>query len=273
MSSSTFEKAIKSLINFFFRNGIRKTFRKEPLGKPDRNHPWRLCPTGNHWVVDHPVWVPPTDQRGGYYTDRDGHCRANPGKSDVYTAEELREIAKRNFTALKDDRQAMPFPDSLGFPYGNQYDLLIAGWTKFWNEVLDPKDPLTPDFVKALIATESSFRVPIDQESGDGPARGPIQITEGTREILQNPTGELRDHLIKLNQKESRDPPTNIAAGVRWLHHKKILAEHRLRRKITWEEAGAEYKGILDQVGKNAKADRIMDDLIKFHEPLKKERK
>lgn len=30
----------------------------------------------------------------------------------------------------------MPIPNNLGFPSGNEYDLLIGGWTKFWNEIL-----------------------------------------------------------------------------------------------------------------------------------------
>ena len=37
------------------------------------------------------------------------------------------------------------------------FDAFIAGWTKYWNEVLRPGEPLDVNFVKALIATESSF--------------------------------------------------------------------------------------------------------------------
>ena len=167
----------------------------------------------------------------------------------------------------------MPIPDSLGFPNGNKYDLLIAGWTKFWNEILKPEDPPTPDFIKALIATESSFNLVKDQKSSNGSARGLIQVTESTRKILQNLKGELRNDHIELTVEESRDPVTNIAAGIRWLHHKKFLAVSRLKRKITWEEAAAEYKGILNDMGKDKRTDRIMKDLKEFHQRLKSIRK
>lgn len=287
MSSPKFQKMFNLIVEGLIKNGLAKIFRQKsknasPKGnhpKPDgsnknldRNHPWRLCPAGQHWIIDHPLWVPPTDEREGYHTNRDGHCRVNPGKSEIYTADELKEIAKRNFDKLPEDPKAMPKPNPLGFPEGNRYDRLIAGWTKFWNEILNPKDPLTPDFVKALIASESSLGVVKDQKSKDGLARGPIQVTEGTRKILQNPKGELRNHLIQLTAEESREPITNIAAGIRWLHHKKFLAEDRLKRKITWEEAGAEYKGIFNQIGKDSKTDRIMKDLRDFHQRLKNHR-
>jgi hypothetical protein len=95
-------------------------------------------------------------------------------------------IALAHFDSLTSDPEVMPVPDSLGFPHVNHYDLLIAGWTKYWNEVLKTQDPLTPDFVKALIATESSFNLVKDQSSNDGPAMGLIQITESTRKIHHN---------------------------------------------------------------------------------------
>jgi len=99
-------------------------------------------------------------------------------------------------------------------------------------------------------------------------ARGLIQITENTRKILQNTKREIRNHHIKLSIQESRADTTNIAAGIRWLHHTKFLAEHRLKRKISWKEASAEYKGILKDVGKGAKTDRIMTDIEKYYQRL-----
>src|SRR4051812_44671258 len=50
-----------------------------------------------------------------------------------------------------------PNPDSLGFPQGAGYDLFIAGWTKYWNDILQFDMPLDPNVVKALIASESGF--------------------------------------------------------------------------------------------------------------------
>lgn len=166
----------------------------------------------------------------------------------------------------------MPTPFDLGYSDGNFYDLSIAGWTKFWNETLKPDRPVSPDFIKVLISTESGFDLSPDQASKSGMARGLIQITEKTRKILQNAHGELGDHLIILTVEESREIEPNIAAGVRWLYHKRFLLEHRIKRKASWEEAAAEYKGIFTQIGKNQRADRIMKDIHDRLEALQKER-
>lgn len=124
-----------------------------------------------------------------------------------------------------------------------------------------------------LCSTESSFRIHEDVESKAGLARGLIQITESARQFLGDEKGELKDHLIQISIEESRDPEINLAAGIRWLHHKKKLARHRLKREASWEEAVAEYKGILSQLGENKKADKIMEKLLSFHSRLKQHRK
>jgi hypothetical protein len=167
-----------------------------------KSHPWRLCPIGEHWVRRHPK-----NLHTGKVTDHDGHCRKNKkSKSEFYHADELRLIAEAYFSSLASESAAMPVPESLGFANGNKYDFLIAGWTKFWNDILEPSEPLSPDLVKVLVATESSFKIPKDQESSDGSARGLIQITESTRKILQNIKGELKNHHIELTIDESREP-------------------------------------------------------------------
>lgn len=232
-------------------------------------HPWRLCPVGEHWVRRHPK-----NLGSGKITDHDGHCRKNKkSKSEFYHADELNLIADSYFESVKSDPEIMPVPDSLGFPDGNKYDLLIAGWTKFWNEVLKSEEPLSPDLVKALMATESSFKTPKDQKSSDGDARGLIQVTESTRKILQNLKGELKNHHIELSVDESRNPVTNVAAGIRWLHHKKFLLERRLKRQVSWEEAIVEYKGLWTQVGKVKKADEIMADIREYFKRLQTARR
>lgn len=240
----------------------------DSTNRVEKSHPWRLCPIGQHWVKRHPKKL-----RSGKVTDHDGHCRKNKkSKGDFYHADELILIAQNHFDSLSSDPHAMPIPHSLKFPDGNKYDLLIAGWTKFWNDVLNPEELLSPDLVKALIATESSFKTPKDQKSKDGTARGLIQITENTRKILQDLKGELKDHHIELSIEESRDPITNIAAGIRWLHYKKKYRERRLKRKVTWEEAIMEYKGISSQVGKVELANDIMKNVNDFYNTLKKTR-
>ena len=70
--------------------------------------------------------------------------------------------------------------------------------------------------------------------------------------------------------KEVADPNANLFAGIRWLFHKKYLASHRLKREATWVEAIAEYKGLLSQLGKVEKADRIMINLESYYKRLKK---
>lgn len=234
-----------------------------------KSHPWRLCPIGEHWVRRHPK-----NLTSGKVTDHDGHCRKNKkSKSEFYHADELRLMAEAQFDSLRSNPVVMPVPDSLGFPNGNKYDLLIAGWTKFWNDVLKPEEPLSPDLVKALMATESSFETPKDQNSKDGKARGLIQVTESTRKILQDLKGELKDHHIELSIDESRDPVTNVAAGIRWLHYKKKYRERRLKKKATWEEAIIEYKGLSGQIGKVEKADDIMVKIRKHCDRLQKIRR
>lgn len=229
-----------------------------------KSHPWRLCPIGEHWVRRHPK-----NLQSGKVTDHDGHCRKNKkSKSEFYHADELRLIAESHFDSLKSNPDIMPVPDSLGFPNGNKYDLLIAGWTKFWNEVLKPEEPLSPDLVKALMATESSFKTPKDQKSSDGDARGLIQVTEGTRKILQDLKGEVKDHHIELTVDESREPLTNISAGIRWLHYKKKYRERRLKKKVTWEEAIVEYKGLAPQIARGKKANDIMTEIRKHYNHL-----
>lgn len=279
---SFLERLAQSTLRRLIRKGIDEILGKKwskeetpppaPLPEPEgpKTHPWRLCPIGQHWVVDHDLKVPPSAKGPGYVTLRRGSCHKNPSQKDVYTAQEFREIAHRYFENLRNDPDAMPFPDELGFAnVGNIYDLNIAGWTKFWNETLKSERPLTPDFVKALIASETSFLVLPDTPSKIGLARGPIQITEATRKILQNSKGELSGHLIELTIEESRETDPNIAAGIRWLYHKRHLLERRIKREASWEEAAAEYKGIFRDIGKDERTDNIMNKLANFHKKLK----
>lgn len=245
LARSTLRQLIREGIDKILDKGKQKTPPSPTPPPPEpvapKTHPWRLCPVGEHWVVEHDLSVPISSKGPGYTTLRHGHCRTNAGRKEAYTAQEFHEIAHRYFVALRNDSEAMPVPDDLGFKnVGNIYDLSIAGWTKFWNETLKLERPLTPDFVKALIATETSFRVHPDTPSNAGLARGPIQITEETRKILQNPKGELSNHLIELTVEESRETDPNIAAGIRWLYHKRNLLEHRIKREASWEEVAAE---------------------------------
>lgn len=70
-------------------------------------------------------------------------------------------------------------------------------------------------------------------------------MTNETLGFLEDEEGELKDHLINIDQDEIFDPNLNIAAGIRWLFHKRRLASVKLGRQATWEGAVAEYKSYL----------------------------
>lgn len=228
----------------------------------NKAHPWRICPAGQHWVATYPRRT----KSGPIQVT--GHCRTNPSRKDQIYAEELKRISDRHFS----DIDRMPTHDNLGFKYvGNKYDQAIAGWTKYWNEVLSPDEPLDPNLVKALIATESGFDREVKIRAGKkaGWARGLLQVTDWALEILRDEKGELRDHLIDLDQKDMVDAALNIAAGVRWLHRKRETASAKLKRPATWLEAAADYKSYLEQWQKDP-GHKQMKKLVNLYERLKK---
>ena len=168
--------------------------RKKPK-PPRKTHAWRLCSPGEHWVRTHSLKVPPSRKDpNGSMTTRHGHCAANPTGKDQLYRDEIQEIASENFSKLKEG----PCPDDLGFRgrhKGNEYDGLIAGWTKYWNDVFKPSTPLDPDIVKALVASESGFDPgTLAKKKNKNSARGLLQITNDTRKILGDEKGELKDH-------------------------------------------------------------------------------
>ncbi|MCK5074320.1 MAG: transglycosylase SLT domain-containing protein [Bacteriovoracaceae bacterium] len=229
-----------------------------------KQHPWRKCPIGEHWVREHERKIGVSEKNLDGVTIVEAHCRKNPSHHEIFVADELHEIAKKYFKNVK----TMPKADKLGYPHGNDFDELIGGWTQFWNDIFNPKEPLDPNLIKVLIASESSFDVNISANSTIGKARGLIQVTEQTRKILTDQDGELKDFLITLSKKEFYDPNLNLAAGIRWLFHKQYLASHRLKREATWMEAIAEYKGILSQLGKVKRSDEIMQKLKERYKRL-----
>ena len=169
---------------------------------------------------------------------RSGSCKDNPSQKDALYALELQRISEAHFSKL-----GPKMKDDLGYLYGNKYDGLIHGWTKYWNEVLSPKEPLDPDLVKALIASEPGF----DSEAkppkrGPNSARGLMQITNDTRKFLAEDKGEIKDFLVKIDKQDMIDPNLNIAAGVRWLFRKKEIADSKARKQTTWRQAVVEYK-------------------------------
>jgi len=158
----------------------------------------------------------------------------------------MTEIAERFFASPSGPPQA----DTLDFPRGDEFDPLIRGWTRYWNEVMGESDPLDPNLVKALIATESRFN-PKARPPGKSPrrARGLMQITSQTREILSDEAGELKDYLVNVDDRELlEDPNLNVAAGIRWLFRKRKIAQSKLGKKATWRDAVAEFKSYDDDL-------------------------
>lgn len=130
---------------------------------------------------------------------------------------------------------------------------MIQGWVLYWNEVLKAKDLLDSNLVKSLIASESSFdpdAINYKNSSKIGPARGLMQLTDDTVQILHGNKVELRDSFIYLSSTTVMDPSANICAGTRWLFQKKACAKERYAKVdpnhiVSWDDAVAEYKGVL----------------------------
>ena len=290
MASSILRKIVKGL---FVLYSIKKLFdkikskialpkTKAPTPEKQKTddskpkiHPWRSCPIGSHWVVTHPLRVPPSKKRPGYITSRDGHCADNPYRSknkvvpDYLSRSEIHKISNEYFSQLT----GSPKADALGFPDGNKYDVFIRGWTKYWNEVLKPSDPLDPDFVKALIASESNFKLkPPPPDAGiGGKAHGLMQLTDQTISIIDNPKGELRNHLVEFDYKDISDPVIVICAGIRWLFYKKEFRERKVKENISWLAAAMEYKAFTKLLEKgDPKAIEQRDVLLMYYERLKK---
>jgi len=187
----------------------RKKIPKQQTPVPEtpmvKSHPWRICPIGAHWRRSHGRNVGITPKNPTGRTSVHGHCVKNQYGKEVFHPEEFKEIAAQHFKSLRSNKNLMPSDDDLGFKEegrGRAYDLSIAGWTQFWNDIFLSKVPLDPNWVKALVATESGFRPQADVSSQEGTAKGLIQITEFTRNILMNPEGELKNFLIEIKNKE-----------------------------------------------------------------------
>jgi predicted nucleotidyltransferase len=236
---------------------------KKVLWLPENKelHPWRICPYGQHWVVRHPR-LP----MGRQIQDVDGHCRKNPSGKDHLKGDEIDLISKNPLF-----QQTRPLPLSYSgkekIQYANAHDTLIAGWCKYWNEIFKPDKPVDPNFIKALIESESRFNpLAMAKNKIVGPARGLIQLTEQTWKILKDRKGEIKDHYVDLNKNELFDPSKNICAAIRWLFRKREILQKRLSRSPEWVETIAEYKGLgPDLKKKGPKSIKVMNDFLTIY--------
>jgi hypothetical protein len=184
----------------------------------------------------------------------------------------MNEIAEKQFSKLR--KSDLPTRGLEEYEGSDAYDHLIGGWTRFWNEILQPDVPLDPSLVKALIATESRFKAKAVIRAGKraGMARGLMQVTSWSAEILKDEKGELLDHLVNVDQKELYEPNLNIAVGIRWLFRKRETASATLGRKSDWVETVADYKSYLRAYAKN-KNHKQMNKFTEHYERLKRNQK
>ena len=207
-------------------------------------NPWRVCPIGEHWVRRHPKHL-----HSGSVTDHDGHCRKNPSKKDLLGADEMDLIAtKKIFLNPKVKVSCKDLGLGLTLENQNRYDELISGWTAYWNNVFRLDNPLHPNYVKVLIATESTFnpKAKASNPKPMGMARGLMQLTERTTRWAKDYNArEYRNQYIDLEYEDLWEPNRNIAFGVRHLFRKRETAKWILKREPTWFEVLMDYKGKL----------------------------
>lgn len=230
----------------------------------DKIHPWRVCPLGKHYVKSHPEHIPPSKEYPeGHIIIRQAHCANNPSHKDLLSFDEIHVMSKQYFSTLSGPPTAGVLTE---FRTADDFDSLIRGWVHYWNDIFHLKDPLNPNLVKALMATESSFNEKSENIVKKIHARGLLQITGETFHILKDHKGELSNYLIDISEQDLFDPSANICCGVRWLFRKKITASSKLHREATWEEAIIEYKSYSKDISLN----KIPMALVKLREYLKR---
>lgn len=231
-------------------------------------HPWRICPPGETYVRKAKISSYRT--KGFPVTEhmRRDHCREiDDSTKSTLTLHETQDIAEVFFRSLS----GPPSANNLGTGRNEtQYDFLIRGWTKYWNDIFQPEPLLDPDTVKALIVSESGF----EQESGKGKrnkAKGLMQLMPLILKALQGYRNELKDHLFEFDDSEIYEPSLHISAGIRWLFQERIKASRKLKRQATWDEAVENYKDYLGRRPRNAPSAPHfkMDPYFKFLKILK----
>jgi len=189
-------------------------------------------------VREHPMHVPVSEKNPTGITIRDRHLRRLEGTYlDAAEIESIFKSYDRNGIAYPTKGKLKDYKDA------DKYDESIAIWTDYFNKKFNANPPLDPDVVKALIASESDFRVnPRENKE----AFGITQITLSTLKIVQDPKGEVKDFIFKkIRQKDLKNPDIAIPMGIRWLFRKRATAINQLGRAPNHEELILEYKGLL----------------------------
>ncbi len=193
-------------------------------------------------VKEHPRKVPVSKKNPRGIIIVDKHPRRLDGT--YLDRKEIEKIVKGY------DRKNLVHPNSgklSKYSSADKYDELIAIWTDYFNKKFPSDSLLDPDVVKALIGSESSFKLdpvnPIAFEIA--------QITKETFKALQDPKGEVKEFIFtKFTLKDLKDPNVAIPMAVRWLFRKKRLAQGKLGKEPNAEEIILEYKGLLKSTSK-----------------------
>ncbi len=229
-----------------------------------KKHSWKICSAGSYFVKAHYKTINGKE----YYWN--AHCRKGKGKKEVLNFDEIQEITKR----FKDEKIQMPKAYDFKIPgqLGSKYDLLIAGWVRYWSDIFGNQTNITTDFVKPLIMTESSFQPKARAQIQNSlmQAIGLMQITEYTLKLIQENEKELRNHTFSITKDDLFDPSTNICVGVRWLFRKREIAKYYLKKEPTPLELAEEYKGIRsDKSSKANKQRSVFNNVFKNYSDAK----
>ncbi|MBY0414233.1 MAG: hypothetical protein K2Q18_08710 [Bdellovibrionales bacterium] len=188
-------------------------------------------------VREHPRKVPVSIKNPSGITIVDKHPRHLKG-----TFLEISEIEK---TVQNYNLKNLIYPKSgklVKYPDSDKYDELIAIWTDYFNKKFPSNSLLDPDVVKALIGSESDFKL----DPKNPQAIGIAQITKEAFRTLKDPKGETKDFIfLKFTLKDLKNPSVAIPMAIRWLFRKKRLAQGKLGREPNAEEIILEYKGLL----------------------------
>ncbi|MCM2321987.1 MAG: hypothetical protein NDJ90_01860 [Oligoflexia bacterium] len=189
-------------------------------------------------VREHPRHVPTSNKNPDGITIVDQHIRRLKG---TYLDPNEIDSVFKNY-----ERKNLIWPAAgmLGkYKNADKFDELIAVWTDYFNKKFAIDPPLDPDVIKALLGSESGFRLDPPENMT---AFGIAQITKATLEILQDPNGEAKNFIFnKIRQKDLKDPKVAIPLAVRWLCRKNETARSKLGHAPTPEELILEYKGLL----------------------------
>lgn len=210
-------------------------------------------------VREHPRRVPVSNKNPGGITIVDRHLRHIDGR--YLDAKMIQDVFESY------DKKSIIYPnkDKLELPDENKYDDYIAVWTDYFNKKFKFKEPLDPNLIKALVASESTF----NPNAVNKTATGLTQITTATLKILHDLEGETKDFVFKdIRRKDLKDPNISVALGTRWLAYKKQYAEKILKRPASSDEVIQVYKGILGDKSKTATS--IMRKYRGLYDTIKK---